>query len=328
MATRRIHSVTFTANQTVELIEAKLDLSPLEPDEISGKTIATLISPGTELNDGFFGKSFPRTMGYSAIFEVEDTGQQVTDIKRGDLVFSLGRHTSYQRAKRQMVVPVPKCLSPQTATFARLMAVSMTTLTTTRARPGAEVLITGLGPIGHFAAKIFSLCQYRVSAVDPVESRRRLLNDGPYENIWSSVPVEEESTQQRFSLAIDCSGHEKAIEDACRVVRKGSEVVLIGAHWRGHTEISAHQILHAVFFNNVTLRGGTEWGIPLHPIPTAQASNFSSFATALQWLAEDKVDVNGLYDIVDPSQAQPLYEDLLHKRRDKLTAIFDWSPYQ
>src|SRR5947209_1491064 len=83
-----------------------------------------------------------------------------------------------ERAARERALPVPEGLAPEHAVFARLMGVSMSTLTTTRARPPAKVLVTGLGLVGHLAAKIFAACGYEVTACDPSPVRREFAERG------------------------------------------------------------------------------------------------------------------------------------------------------
>lgn len=52
---------------------------------------------------------------------------------------------------------MPDGLASETAVIARLMSVSMTTLMTTKARPGDRVVITGAGPVGFLAAHLSGL---------------------------------------------------------------------------------------------------------------------------------------------------------------------------
>ena len=57
---------------------------------------------------------------------------------------------------------MPAGIDPVTAVLARLVGVSMPTLMTTAARPGALVAVTGLGPVGYLAAHLFRLSNYEV----------------------------------------------------------------------------------------------------------------------------------------------------------------------
>jgi len=75
-------------------------------------------------------------------------GQDVADVRAGDLMFGMGPHRSFQRFARADVLPLPPGLSPASAVFARMMGVTMSTLVTTTARPPARVLVSGLGLVG------------------------------------------------------------------------------------------------------------------------------------------------------------------------------------
>ena len=47
----------------------------------------------------------------------------------------------------------------------------------------------------------------------------------------TAVPVEDPAYAGEVELVIECSGHEQAAFDGCRIVRKRGEVVLVGAPW-------------------------------------------------------------------------------------------------
>src|SRR5690349_14240738 len=158
------YAVTFTAREQAELLPVERDARPFGPREVAGRTLATLVSAGTELAGAYLGTSFPRAPGYAAVFEVEEAGGEMEGVRPGDRLFCMGPHRSYQRVSQEQAVPVPEGLEPADAVFARLMSVSMSTLTTTAARPPAKVLVTGLGLVGHLAAQIFSACGYEVTA--------------------------------------------------------------------------------------------------------------------------------------------------------------------
>ena len=228
-------------------------------NEVAGHTLATLISAGTELNSGYLGDNFPRQSGYAAAFKVEKVGENVSGISPGDLAFCPGNHASYQRKPASQVIRLPDGLAPEISTFARMMGVSMTTLTTTSARPPAKILITGLGLVGHLAAKNFQACGYEVYACDPVASRRQIASETGIHNVLDAVPSENSDLTGQFHLAIECSGHEQALLDAAGAVRKRAEVVCIASPWRRYTDLLIHDLHRLIFFNYVTIRSGWEW---------------------------------------------------------------------
>ena len=322
--------VTFTAAQQAELKELAPDDRPLGPDELTGRTIVSLISPGTEIGGGYLEGSYPSQPGYAAIFRVEAIGPDVTDVRAGDVVFctgpaGIGGHRSRQRCPRIAALPAPAGLAPELAVHARLMGVSMSTLTTTRARPGEKVLVTGLGPVGNLAAQLFGACGYEVIAVEPVEARRALAEQKGIERVFASVPLADKALLDGVALALECSGHEQAALDACRAVRKGGEVVLVGVPRKRRTELHAFELLERVFRGYVTLRSGWEWEVPRHGADFRAGSVFGNLAAALRWLADGRVRADGLYQKLSPRHAQQAYQDLLHRPDAGLTVVFDWT---
>jgi threonine dehydrogenase-like Zn-dependent dehydrogenase len=324
MSLRTETAVTVTAREQVELLPIERDPSLLGPHEVTGRTLATLISAGTELAGAYQGTRFPTTLGYAAVFEVEAVGAEVSGLSVGDLAFCMGPHRSFQRQSRDRVVPVPAGLTPEVATFARMMSVSMSTLTTTTARPPQIVVVTGLGLVGHLAAQIFDRCGYEVIACDPVPSRRAFAEEAGLRRVLADVPLDDPHVAGHVALVLECSGHEAAALAGCRVVRERGEVAQIGAPWRRQTEITAHEILHAVFHNYVVLRSGWEWELPLHESDFRTGSIFANLAVALQWLAEGRIRVDHLFTRVAPREAQQAYQDLLHRRGERLAVVFDW----
>lgn len=321
-------AVTFTALGKVELVEQAIESAALSENEIAGRTIRSMISPGTELA-GFMGQwswtGFPARPGYSAIVEVTEVGAGIQDIQRGDLVFCMKGHQSQQRCARHEVIPLPKGLSPNIAPFARLMGVSMSTLTTTTARPPAKVIVTGLGIVGHLAAKVFAACGYDVIGCDPSAARREIATRTGLRDVRGAVPLDDKAIADKVALVIECSGHEQAALDACRVVQRRGEVVQLATPWQRKTDIPAYEILHAVFHRYVVLRSGWEWELPLHTAEFRNNSIYGNIAGALQWLCESRVKVDGLAEIMSPREAQQAYDSLRQQSSAGLTVIFDWE---
>lgn len=318
------YAITMTAKEKAELL-AIVGPQALNPNEIRGKTLFSLISPGTELNWGYCGNNFPVTTGYAAVFIAEETGSEVKDIEKGTVCFCPGNHRSFQQCDAAGAVKVPAGLLPEKAVIARLIGVSMTTLMTTVARPGDMVIVSGAGPVGYLAAQIFSISGYEVLIVEPDADRRALVTKISGLRTMEQFPLEDKSIAGQVALVVECSGHEQAVLDACRVVRKRGEVVMTGVPWRRNTEIYAHEILHAVFHKYAVLRSGWEWEVPAQSSDFRPHSIHSGYQTALKWLAEDKVKLDGLITLHSPSNPQEAYQALLNRRANGLFQIFDWS---
>ena len=89
---RAEYAVTVTAREQAALMPAERDATALKPRDVAGRTLASIVSTGTELNWCFLGEQFPSTPGYAAVFEVEDVGADVSELGPGDVAFGMG-HT-------------------------------------------------------------------------------------------------------------------------------------------------------------------------------------------------------------------------------------------
>jgi len=320
-------AVAFTEKERAELRQAEPDSRPLGPGEVAGETVVSLISTGTELAkyQGLLeGAEFPLYPGYAAVFEVTEVGSEVEGIAPGELVCCFGNHRSRQRAEVGQVSPVPRGLAPQEAAFARLMVVGLSALATMRARPPDLVAVLGLGPIGHLAAKVFDSCGYRLLVCDPDSSRREIAAQAGL-TAMARLPLDDPEVAGQVALVLECSGHEQAALDGCKIVAKEGEVVLMGVPWARQTELFAHDLLYPIFHRYVVVRSGWEWKLPMQPQEFRTGSIYGNLAAALRWLAEERVSVAGLYEEVSPHDAQETYQRLLHKEVERLAVVFDWT---
>lgn len=320
----KIQAVAFTARERTELVELPSDTAPLAEHELAGPTLASLTSPGTELNWGYWGNHFPQYPGYACVFRIAELGTSVTGLQVDDVVFAMGGHRSFQRHAAANVVKLPPGLTACDAVFARLMGVSMSTLVTTTARPPAPVLITGLGPVGNLAAQMFQSCGYHVVACDPIDSRRQLA-------VWSGLTDvrprvnSDDPLAGKFQLHVECAGHEQAVLDGCQLLAKRGEVVLIGVPWKKRVDMQAFDLLHAVFHKYIVLRSGWEWELPIHPTEFRPGNLMDNFAGALRWLAQGKIKVDGLSLHAHPSDCAAIYRSLATQSLTKPCAVFAWA---
>ena len=300
------------------------------PRQVAGHTIYSLVSAGTEVTGLLEGKpaeiTFPVYPGYASVFQIDQVGAEVENYKAGDIAFCTGCHQSMQIADEVAVVGLPEGLNPEIAAAARLMNVSMTTLMTTKARPGETVVVSGLGPVGLLAALQFKRAGYVVVGVDPIAGRRAFAAG---KGINAPLPVLDPKDLSVFAdepaLVVECSGHEDAATAAVRTVRKLGEVVLVGVPWRKRSDVSGFEVLREVFFRYVTLRSGWEWELPLHANHFDDIHTvFGNIARGMEWLNDGSINVEGLYEIVPVSSAPEVYSDILKRRRTALLTVFDW----
>jgi threonine dehydrogenase-like Zn-dependent dehydrogenase len=204
------------------------------------------------------------------------------------------------------------------------MGVSMSTLNTAAAHPPAGVLVTGLGPVGNLAAQIFARCGYAVTAVDPVESRRKTGLDCGLKDVRPDPREACADLEGKIALHVECSGHEQAVVDGCKLVCNRGEVVLVGVPWARRADLQAFDLLHAVFHRYVVLRSGWEWEIPKEPRAFAFNSISGNIAAAMDWLREGSFHVSPLGATYNPADCQKVYAGLLDRSLPTPSAIFDW----
>lgn len=315
--------VAFLSAKVAGIVETTEVLPPLKPDEVRGRTLVSLVSPGTERSLLELA-SFPFYPGYAAVFRVDEKGEDVADLAIGDKVFCSGPHQEIQTFPRGTVATLPRGLDPAVAVFARLAGVSMSTLNTAATQPPARVLVTGLGPVGNLAAQIFARCGYEVTAVDPVEERRKLAIQMGVRDVRVSIS-EGFSLEDTISIAVECSGHEQAALDACRCLRKRGEVVVVGRNWKKYTDLSAHDLLEAVFKRYAVLRSGWEWEVPMIASDFHPHSLMANYAVALRWLSEGSLQTSGFAETYSPDSAYEVYSCLLTGANRTPCAIFDWQ---
>jgi len=320
----QMRAIVITAPELVEYRDWPCDATPLGEQEVAGRTLVSLMSPGTELhNYCTHDREQAQLSGYAAVVELDACGAAVTDLRPGDRVFCMGQHASRQRLQREQAWQLPAGIDPAIAVFARLAGVSWTSLTTTDARPPDRVLVTGLGPVGILAAQLFAAAGYRVTAVEPIAARRELASALDIADLHESGDALPD--QRRYQLAVECSGHEAAVLDCCRRVRRGGEVALVGVPWTQRCDLAAQELLHAVFYNFVQLRSGWEWELPLASEDFRVGSRGGNFSGAMAWLADGRLRVDGMGWRVDPADAQAVWQDVLHRRSPAPTAIIAWE---
>jgi threonine dehydrogenase-like Zn-dependent dehydrogenase len=337
--------IVFTAKEHAEL--QSYEDPPLPNHHVRGRTLTSLISLGTEtavFKGDLQNVKYPIYPGYGSVFEVEAFGSEVEGFKLGDRLFCMGRHSSTQQLNARATLPVPQGMSAETAVIARLMGVPMTTLMTTAARPGEQVVVCGTGPVGYLAAHMFRISGYEVAVVEPDARRRQTAAATGLSPTYETIPLNDPNIAGKVALVLDCSGHEQAVLDGCKVVRMRGEVVLIATPWRRLSEIYAQEVLHAVFMRIVLLRSGWEHEIPLYPHeypantpalelvedPHAHYNNarfdiFSGFTTALKWLEQGKIPLEGVVRTLTPENPNELYHAIMQREFEEPLLVLDWT---
>lgn len=318
-------SVKFIEQAKAALVVETERWRPLNEREIFGKTLVSLISSGSERGgymDYFGGNRYPMETGYAVVMQVLETGSGVKGVNPGDIVFASAPHRLYNIVSEDEIVPVLEGMLPEEAVLCRFPAVSMTTMLRTQIKPIEPVLVTGLGIVGLMCAQMMQHCGYTVYAVDHGEKKRQIARDCGLRHVYGSV--KECPAAGKFGLAMECSGAEQAALDALDALRKGGELSLIGVPWYRGTDTWAHDVFLKVFYGFITLTSGWEWSIPRHSSEFLPGSNYGNFAVGMEWIKNGDLNVNGIYELVDPENCDDAYQAIVNKTSSTICTIFDW----
>ncbi len=319
--------IEFVEPETLVIREEDFSLEAVGEEEIAGRTLYTMISSGTEINSVYldvFHRGFPRRSGYTAVFRVEKVGSKVEGFQVGDRAFCTGNHQSCQRVRFREAVRIPENVASEDALFIRMAGVSMATLGKTQIRPGEKAMVTGLGPVGLMAMFVYSNLGYEVIGVDPDENRRQVAHSKGFP-VFEKAPFDDPRYAKQIGLALECSGSEAAVLDCCDMVRARGEVSTVGVPWKQYTDLSAHRLLHSVFYNYVNLYSGWELDLPSTSAWNVHDSMTGHYELALRMIDQGKIDVKDLYAVKPYTDAQKAYDDIYGKKERRLATILSWD---
>lgn len=313
--------IVFTGPGRAELKDVPDLPDALGEHELEGRTLVSVVSPGTE-SATLRAADAPVHPGCASVIEIQRVGASVEGFQPGDKAFVSGPHAERARVSASLAVRLANGAPPERAVLARFFGVGMSTLTTTTARPPDRVVVTGLGLVGLTAALAFQRCGYRVLGVEPQDTRRRLAVQSGLTETAASFP---ENSGESIALVVECSGREDAVLAGASTVRHRGEVVLVGVPWRKTSDITAHALLHAVFHRYAVVRSGWEWEVPLEEQPFRNGSIMQNVRAAVGWLTDGSIrPAPGVTEKFSPGEAPKVYERLLEGSMPFLAPMFDW----
>ena len=211
-----------------------IDATTLGANEILCESIVTAISPGTELAAYAGlpplrpGPAYPRVVGYCNVARVLQAGSAVSGIRIGDRVVTYSSHRSHFRIPASEVLAVPPDeLSSDDAACAYLFHLGYNAVLRADVRPGATVVVIGLGVLGLGTVAVASLAGARVFGISEHRSSRDrcammggsgAFSRGELPALQAAVGAERAavvvSTSNRWEdwrLALECAGTQGTI---------------------------------------------------------------------------------------------------------------------
>lgn len=324
--------VMFTAPNVIEFQPYEFNLENLPADSIAIKSHYTLISPGTEMACLRGVESWappPFNPGYAGVGEIIGVGANVKDRKVGDMVVAYTSHASHVQTNR-LHLPLPPGLDPKLAVFARMAAVSMTSLRVSTAEVGDYVAVTGLGLVGNLAAQLFTIAGCEVIGIDPSPARRDLaLRCGIKHAVDSEcgvAAVNDITGGEMCSTVVEATGFTPVVENVAQYAGKSGEVVLLGSP-RGEYPCDLTSFVNRIHLSqhDVTFKGAHEWRYPTTKDPFVKHSLPRNLEILLKLVADGRLHVSELIThVLPPTEAEAGYTGLRDKKDEYLGVVFDW----
>ena len=328
------------ARQIVFLNPGNASLEPivvaddqLAPTEIVVRTVASLVSPGTEgasyqglLMPSGKERSYPDTPGYANVGEVIATGA-ASGFAVGDRVFSMAKHVSHARldTTRDLAERVPDGLAPEKAVFARLAMVSMSTFRTSPARMGDKVAVVGLGLVGNLAAQLAQIGGMETLAIDIIPWRTELATACGIEHVL--LAPEDDQLHRDHALVIEATGTAAGAMTGIKLVQRHGELSLVGSQWgKGTHSTDTLRLLGTIFEEYVHIRSGWEWQIPTLDTPFGPNAIALNARAILRWLGTDRLVVDPLLShVLSPADPNDAYSRVVTAKDSTLGIVFDWT---
>ena len=181
-------------------------------------------------------------------------------MKQGRLGVDIdGPYAQYMKVPTHLVHVLPDNVSLEEGVLVEpVVAVSHALLERTKINPADFVVVLGPGPIGLVAVQIVKLFSPRKTAITGLyadQHRLQVARKIGVDYTFFSEENPEEKVKELTNgvgadVVIDCSGGEKAITQATRMVRIGEWITILGL-WGHSIKVNMDNIP----YNNLTVRG-------------------------------------------------------------------------
>lgn len=323
--------IVFTGKQQVAL--ESFNVPAASPDDVMVRSRYSLMSTGTEnivfnrlFDPGTHWQNwvqYPFYPGYCNVGEVESVGANVTNLKRGDLVFSRCGHTSHCVVAAKHAALVPAGIDPKSAAWAGLIKIAAAGARVAEYKLGDSVLVIGAGPIGQMTVRWAAAAGVgRLIVVDMVESRLALARRGGATDVIA-LPIEKAADAIRAAnggelprVVVDTTGHPKVFAVALGLAAAFGRVVLLG-----DTGTPDQQHLTV----DVVVRGLTIVGAH-DGHEDAQWNAPKIYRLFFQLAQAGRFDMSGLntHEFL-PSQCEEAYKAANTVRGQTMGILFDWT---
>jgi threonine dehydrogenase-like Zn-dependent dehydrogenase len=241
----------------LDIREQRLDRS-IGDSEVLCQTLATVISPGTELA-AFTGqpplrpgKVYPRLVGYCNVALVLACGGAVEKCAIGDRVLTFQSHRSHFIVDQSEVIcVVPNGIVDQHAAFSYLYHLGYDTILKTGVVYGSQVVVIGLGVLGLTTIALASKAGATVFGVSDHERPKELASLLGAEKVYSRSAFEElesDLAPRAADVVVVSTNSWTDWEIALRIAGHHSTIGVLGFPGRGQPKYEGNPLDSQYFY--------------------------------------------------------------------------------
>lgn len=190
-----------------------VELPGVGDNQVMVETIASVISPGTELawlhNLPNTPGQYPMRIAYCSCGRVVKKGSAVENLSEGQRVAYEGLHATALVLDAEQCVPVPERVTSEEAACFSPIAIALQAVRKIQVNLGDSAAVLGLGLIGNICGQLARLCgALNVVGIDPVEWKQELAVACGYDCAAGSVKeaLEKSCVDEGFEVVIEASG--------------------------------------------------------------------------------------------------------------------------
>ncbi|MGP9820458.1 zinc-binding dehydrogenase [Salinarimonas sp. NSM] len=324
--------VRLTAPRT--LVWEEVEVAPPAAGAIVASTVASAISPGTELAAYTGapplrpGPAYPRLQGYCNVARVVEVGADVRDVRPGDLVLTHQSHRSaFACARDAVLARAPGDADAAALSVTYLFHLGLAALQKAGFAPGMRVAVLGLGPLGLGTLAVVEASGgdgYAVS--DQPRARERAAAFGA-----RAVASREEAEIARLlpggaDIVVVTTNGWADWRLALMLARHGGTIAVLGFPGRGQPPADFNPLASEFLYDKqLTIMG---CGAVIESDPPEHEARFTLRRNML-WLADrvlsGRLPARAMVSDVLPAQAiETAYARLEAREPDLVTIVLQW----
>lgn len=270
---------------------------------------------------------FPVKYGYSNIGKVVETGENVSGLQKGDVIFAFNPHETKYVISEKEAVKLPLDTAPLHGVFIASVETAINAVLDSGIKLGESVVIFGQGIVGLFILQLVRKSgANKIFTVDKIEKRRDIslklgadFSFDPERNNLSAV-IMELTDGIGADVIIEASGSPSALNNAIKLAAFQGQVIVVS--WYGTKPVTLNL---GAEFHRKRLKIKSSQVSFIDPALTPRWSTKRRMALALKLLPQLNLDeLLALSRIYHFEEAAEAYELIDKKPEKALQVVFSY----